>query len=194
MSHAGAGVRSRLTAEQRREAILGAAKRVFGQAGYHEATTRDIASAAGVSEALLYQHFPGKRQLFEELIREAAADLERRLIEAESSPHPGMAAFFDFVEAESELFRVFFRQALQADPAFRGLYLSTALRLVQRPPGEAPLSEAGAHAIAGMLSELALWWLDEASVGKQEIIERAERMARAVCSVEVEQFGAHASD
>jgi hypothetical protein len=45
-----------------------------------------------------------------------------------------------------------------------------------------------------MLSELALWWLDEASVGKQEIIERAERMARAVCSVEVEQFGAHASD
>jgi AcrR family transcriptional regulator len=186
MSHAGAGVRSRLTAEQRREAILGAAKRVFGQAGYHEATTRDIASAAGVSEALLYQHFPGKRQLFEELIREAAADLERRLIEAESSPHPWMAAFFDFVEAESELFRVFFRQALQADPAFRGLYLSTALRLV--------LSEAGAHAIAGMLSELALWWLDEASVGKQEIIERAERMARAVCSVEVEQFGAHASD
>ena len=41
MSHAGAGVRSRLTAEQRREAILAAAKRVFGQAGYHEATTRD---------------------------------------------------------------------------------------------------------------------------------------------------------
>jgi AcrR family transcriptional regulator len=193
MNQPTAGFRTRLTAEQRRRAILGAAKRVFGRAGYHEATTRDIAAAANVSEALLYQHFPGKRQLFEELIREAAADLERRLLEAQESPNPGMASFFDFVEAESELFRVFFRQALQADPAFRGLYLSTALRLVQRPAGEPPLSEAGAHALAGMLSELALWWLDEATVGKQEIIERAERMARAVCSVEVEQVGAHSS-
>jgi AcrR family transcriptional regulator len=193
MNQPTAGGRSRLTAEQRHRAILTAAKRVFGQAGYHEATTRDIAAAAAVSEALLYQHFPGKRQLFEELIREAATDLERRLVEAQEAPHPGMAAFFDFVEAESELFRVFFRQALQADPAFRGLYLSTALRLVQRPAGEPPLSEAGAHALAGMLSELALWWLDQATVGKQEIIERAERMARAVCSVEVEQVGAHTS-
>jgi AcrR family transcriptional regulator len=194
MSQTSTGARSRLTAEQRRGAILEAAKRVFGQAGYHEATTRDIASAAGISEALLYQHFAGKRKLFEELIGEAAADLERRLARAQASPHPGMAAFFDFVEAESELFRVFFRQALQADPAFRGLYLSTALRLVQRPSGESPLSEAGAHALAGMLSELALWWLEEATLPKQEIIERAERMARAVCSVEVEEVGTHASD
>src|SRR5436305_1114119 len=77
MSQASPGVRSRLSAERRREAILEAAKRVFGQAGYHEATTRDIAAAAGVSEALLYQHFPGKRQLFEAVMGEAAADLER---------------------------------------------------------------------------------------------------------------------
>jgi AcrR family transcriptional regulator len=194
MSDAPPAVRSRLTAHQRRLAILAAAKRVFGMSGYHDATTRDIAAAAGVSEALLYQHFPGKRQLFETLIREAAEDLERRLREAQGSSHPGMAAFFDFVEAESELFRVFFRQALQADPAFRGLYLSTAQRRVQRPPGESQLSAAGAHALAGMLSELALWWLEESAIGKQEMIERAERMARAVCNVEVEEFGAHASD
>src|SRR3984893_5155914 len=192
MHQAPPGVRSRLTAEQRRRTILGAAKRVFGQAGYQEATTRDIASAARVSGALRYPHHPGKRPLFEELIREAAAGLARRLSQAQGSPDPGMSAFFDFVEAESELFRVFFRQALQADPAFRELYLSTAMRLVQRPSGEAPLSEAGAHALAGMLSELALWWLDEATVGKQEIIQRAERMARAVCSVEVEEVGTSA--
>jgi hypothetical protein len=65
---------------------------------------------------------------------------------------------------------------------------------VQRPAAESQLSAAGAHALAGMLSELALWWLDEATVGKQEIIERAERMARAVCSVEVEQVGPHTPD
>jgi AcrR family transcriptional regulator len=50
-------------ARQRRRDILAAAKRVFGMSGYHDATTWDIAAAAGVSEALPYQHFPGKRQL-----------------------------------------------------------------------------------------------------------------------------------
>src|SRR5438105_7916638 len=124
MSHAGPGVRSRLTAEQRRQAILGAAKRVFGQAGYHEATTRDIAAAAGVSEALLYQHFPGKRQLFMELVLAAAAELERRLHAAslaEDRAAASVAAYFDFVEEESELYRVFFRQAMQADLAIQHL-------------------------------------------------------------------------
>jgi hypothetical protein len=45
-----------------------------------------------------------------------------------------------------------------------------------------------------MLSELALWWMDESTVGKQQMIERAQRMPRAVCNVEVEEVGAHASD
>src|SRR5438874_5865711 len=111
----------RLSANERREAILVAAKPVFGARGYHEATTREIAAAARVSEALLYQHFPGKRQLFEAVITRAAADLERRLAAAEASAEPmrqAMRAYFEFVAAESDLYRVFFREALQADPAF----------------------------------------------------------------------------
>jgi hypothetical protein len=101
-----------------------------------------------------------------------------------------MEAFFEFVEAESELFRVFFRQALQADPTFRRLYLASALRLVKMPEGELPVSEAAAHALTGMLTELALWWLEEAALSRAEIVERASRMAQAICSVE----GGHGSD
>src|SRR5438874_13652237 len=115
----------RLSANERREAILVAAKPVFGARGYHEATTRDIAAAAGVSEALLYQHFPGKRQLFEAVINRAAADLEARIAAAEQSPEPmpaALRAYFDFVAQESDLYRVFFREALQADLTFQRLY------------------------------------------------------------------------
>src|SRR5207302_5358578 len=95
--------RRRLPAEERRSGILAAAGRVFGEAGYHETTTRDIAAAAGVSEALLYHHFAGKRQLFEELIHSAAGKLESRLLDALEAQEPevaGVAAYFDFVEEE----------------------------------------------------------------------------------------------
>ena len=182
--------RPRLTAVQRREAILAAAKRVFGQAGYHQATTREIAAAAGVSEALLYQHFPGKRHLFEELVASAACELEGRLVAARSAqdaPAAGVAAYFDFVDEESELYRVFFRQAVVADPALQRLQADLQRRFVQlMQEGVAPLTGVGAHALAGMINELALWWLEERRLSKQAIVERASRLARAVCEMEVD--------
>jgi AcrR family transcriptional regulator len=52
---------------RRRERILRAAARVFGELGFRGATTRRIADAAGVHEVTLFRHFGSK----EELIREA---------------------------------------------------------------------------------------------------------------------------
>jgi AcrR family transcriptional regulator len=54
----------RLPAEQRRAAILAAVRRVFAERGFHGTTTRALAAAAGVSEALLFKHFPDKEALF----------------------------------------------------------------------------------------------------------------------------------
>jgi AcrR family transcriptional regulator len=55
---------SRLSAAERREAILAAVRRVFADKGFHGTTTRELAEAAGVSEALLFKHFPTKEALF----------------------------------------------------------------------------------------------------------------------------------
>lgn len=55
----------RLNAEERREAILDAALSVFSRKGFNGTTTKDIAREAGVSEALLYRHFPSKEDLHE---------------------------------------------------------------------------------------------------------------------------------
>ena len=41
-----------------------AALPLFARRGYAETTTKDLARAAGISEALLYRHFPSKRELF----------------------------------------------------------------------------------------------------------------------------------
>ncbi len=55
----------RLTAEERREAILVAAIPLFAERGYESVTTKEIAKAAEVSEALLYRHFEGKKGIFD---------------------------------------------------------------------------------------------------------------------------------
>lgn len=59
----------RRTAGQRREEILRTSLELFARDGLHGVTTRMIADAAGVSEALLYRHFRGKEALFQELQR-----------------------------------------------------------------------------------------------------------------------------
>src|SRR5271168_3957240 len=54
----------RLSSEERRDSILKAARVVFAENGFRGTTTRALAGAAGVSEALLFQHFPTKEALY----------------------------------------------------------------------------------------------------------------------------------
>lgn len=53
-----------MSAEARRQAIVEAVRDVFAEKGFDGTTTRELARAAGVSEALLYKHFPSKESLF----------------------------------------------------------------------------------------------------------------------------------
>jgi AcrR family transcriptional regulator len=55
---------SKLSGEERRAAIIKAVRRVFAEKGFHGTTTRELADAAGVSEALLFKHFPNKDALY----------------------------------------------------------------------------------------------------------------------------------
>ena len=54
----------RLSAVARTEAIVEAVQDVFAEKGFDGTTTRELAKAAGVSEALLYKHFPSKESLY----------------------------------------------------------------------------------------------------------------------------------
>lgn len=60
---------TRLSSKERRTSIIEAVLPLFAKKGFHGATTRELAEAAGVSEALLYRHFPSKEALYEEIQR-----------------------------------------------------------------------------------------------------------------------------
>lgn len=59
----------RLDSEERRQGIVDAALPLFARKGFAGTTTREIAAAAKVSEALLFKHFPSKAALYREIIR-----------------------------------------------------------------------------------------------------------------------------
>ena len=73
-----------MTSDLRRQLILGAAKRCFARHGYNGTTTKSVAAAAAISEALLFKHFPSKAALYAEILTEeceadpALADLLER--------------------------------------------------------------------------------------------------------------------
>ena len=73
------GQRARGTAATTRARILDAAAQVMGTIGLARATTKEIARAAGYSEATLYKHFVDKRELFLAVLAERMPGLIGRL-------------------------------------------------------------------------------------------------------------------
>ena len=63
--------RGRLSAEERRAALLETACHVFSKCSYHRATTAEIARGARVTEPILYRHFASKRELYLACLDEA---------------------------------------------------------------------------------------------------------------------------
>src|SRR5438309_10074180 len=59
----------RFTAAGRREQILSVATRSFARQGFQGTTTKQIAEHAGVTEALIFRHFPSKESLYWAVIR-----------------------------------------------------------------------------------------------------------------------------
>ena len=59
---------TRLDSDDRRKAIVNAAVPLFARDGFAGTTTRELAAAAGVSEALLFRHFPSKQSLYREIL------------------------------------------------------------------------------------------------------------------------------
>jgi AcrR family transcriptional regulator len=110
----------------RRKQLLAAAQDVFVAQGYHAAAMDDIAERAGVSKPVLYQHFPGKLELYLALLDTHCDDIVERVRTAMESTSDNrervrgaMQAYFDFVDHESEAFRLVFESDLRNDPAVR---------------------------------------------------------------------------
>ncbi len=171
---------TRLPRSARRRQLLTAAQEVFVAQGYHAAAMDDIADRAGVSKPVLYQHFPGKLELYLALLDEhAAAMVEAVRIALDSTTDnkqrvaATIAAYFRFVDEDGGAFRLVFESDLTNQPAVRELVEGTTLACADLisevirddaglPPEEARLLAVG---LVGMAQVTARFWLaDEGSI------------------------------
>jgi AcrR family transcriptional regulator len=117
---------ARLPREERRAQVLRAAREVFVAQGYHTAAMDDIAERAGVSKPVLYQHFPGKLDLYVALLDDGIAVLLETLSAAIAATtdnkqrvRGAISAYFAFVDDPDGAYRLVFESDLTNEPAVR---------------------------------------------------------------------------
>ncbi|GIL28052.1 TetR/AcrR family transcriptional regulator [Actinocatenispora comari] len=100
-----------------RQRILDAAEAVFVEYGYHDASIVKITETAGVAQGTFYIYFPGKHELFAELVDDLNRRVRRAMAQASdahrtrlAAERAGFAAYFGFVGEHPGLYRIM-RQA-----------------------------------------------------------------------------------
>jgi AcrR family transcriptional regulator len=186
-----ASAHKRLAPEQRRQLIVEAAGRLFGEHGYDGTRLDDIAAAAGVTKPVLYRHFSGKTALYVALLERHRADLgsfagaipasgtlEHRL-------HAVLDVWLDYVETHSYAWQMLFRDSgggpqvrafrldvhAQARATLVGLIRSLSVGPVPRRELE-PLAELMSMGMASLV----LWWIDDPAASRQAILDAMARV------------------
>jgi AcrR family transcriptional regulator len=167
----------RLPRRERRAQLLESALEVFVHNGYHAAAMDDIAERAGVSKPVLYQHFPGKLELYLALLDSSCDAVIENCRVALSSTHDNkqrvgaaMEAFCDYVGSETGAFRLVFESDLTNEPAVRAHVervtsecAAMIADVIHDDTGlPAPASRLLAVSLVGMSQVSARFWLSEA--------------------------------
>jgi AcrR family transcriptional regulator len=116
----------RLPRKARRAQLLESALEVFVAQGYHAAAMDDIAERAGVSKPVLYQHFPGKLELYLALLEQSVDTIIDAVRAALASTQDNkqrvlatMEVFYDYVASAHGAFRLVFESDLTNEPLVR---------------------------------------------------------------------------
>jgi AcrR family transcriptional regulator len=155
--------------------LLAAAQDVFVANGYHAAAMDEIAERAGVSKPVLYQHFPGKLELYLALLETHVDDIVARVrdaLESTTDNHQrvlaAVGAFYDFVDSEGQAFRMVFESDLRGEPAVQDAVeratTASVDAITETITSDAGLNQDHARLLAvglvGLSQVSARFWLD----------------------------------
>jgi AcrR family transcriptional regulator len=178
---------TRLPRLARRRQLLDAAMEVFVARGYHAAAMDEIAERAGVSKPVLYQHFPGKQDLYLALLDESVERLIEAVAQAIRSTtdnrqrvNATFAAYFGYVAEHSGTFKLVFESDFTSEPAVRAR-LEAANRVCadlisQVIKEDAGLADDEAYLLSigllGMAQVSARYWLAATDTIPREVAEQ----------------------
>jgi AcrR family transcriptional regulator len=192
--------RRRISAIQRREEILRAASEVFSVHGFHQTSIDSVAQAAGVSKALIYEHFSSKGELQETVLRQLTTDLFTQIaagVAAVATDHDtdgrarlraGIDSYFQFIEERRGAWHMLFRESIGRDASQVMLslepnFVSGIAAVLSEAPEAAPLLgtveggvrlRVGAQMLTGAMQWLGNWWVDQMElVPREQLVDWA---------------------
>lgn len=199
MSTDSAPVRRRLPAAERRGLLLAAALDAFAEGGYRETKLEDVAERAGVSKALIYEHFASKQELFQEILETYVAELHESVVTAataageggEARLIAGLEGFLTFVEGRRDAWRLLIRHRASDDVSetFERLYeeaarMIGALMAPEMPDSVLPegiefdrVLDAMARQLLGAVTGIANWWDENREVPRSKVLEMVMEFA-----------------
>lgn len=183
----------RMPREERRRQLLGAASEVFIERGYHAAGMDEISERAGVSKPVLYQHFSSKLDLYiavlDTYLERLIAGVRRALSATTDNRQrvaAGIAAYFDFVDHETQGFRLVFESDIRSEPAVQrrvedalSKCVDEFYNLILEDTGlDANRSRIIAVGLQGVSQQIARWWLDaDRPISKADAVDMTVRLA-----------------
>ncbi len=176
--------RVRMTAQERREQLVGVACSLFAERGFEATSIEEIAERAGVSKPVVYQHFGGKEGLYAVVVDREVRRLTESLASTFDAGNPRLVAeeaaeaFLCYIEDYEEGFRVLIRDAPigMTGGSFASVISDVASRAEQLLTSE--FSERGfdekaapmyALMLVGAVALVGEWWLEHRTLPREQV-------------------------
>lgn len=190
----------RMTAQERREQLVGVGRTLFAGKGFEAVTVEEIAAKAKVSKPVVYEHFGGKEGLYAVIVdREMSYLLDSvtralRSGDAEGDPRELLEraglALFDYIAEYPDGFRILLRDTPAKDSAaatggsFASVIVDVAAQVEALLADEfkahkvdRKLAPMYARMLVGMVAMTGEWWLDERKPKKDEVVAHMVNLA-----------------
>ncbi|MFB8009281.1 TetR/AcrR family transcriptional regulator [Nocardia sp. NPDC056000] len=172
----------RLKGPERRVLVLDAARNLFAANGYDAVSMRDIATAAGITRPVLYDHFPSKKDLVLDLLTtETEALLARITAEVAAAPEArlprALRAYFTFMLERPLATRLILSPTKDPDISEVVAHLSSlshrgilALLPPPNPRASPHTPDIAATILVSSVVAVANWWLTHPEVPVDELV------------------------
>jgi AcrR family transcriptional regulator len=181
-----------MTAAERREQLIGIARRAFAERGFDGVSVEEIAARAAVSKPVVYEHFGGKEGLYAVVVDREVQQLLGTMREALTATSQRMLleqatyALLDYVEGSSDGFRILVRDSPPGSGT--GTYVSIISDTVTRVEGilgdqfaargfDPKVAPLYAQMLVGMVSTTGQWWLDARTPDKDVVAAHLVNLA-----------------
>jgi AcrR family transcriptional regulator len=181
-----------MTGKERREQLLDIGRALFAERGFDATSIEEIASRAGVSKPVVYEHFGGKEGIYAVVVDREMQHLLDAITGALSAGHPralleqAALALLNYIEHDTDGFRILVRDSPVASSTgtFASL-ISDIASQVEHILGQefavrgydSKLAGLYSQALVGMVALAGQWWLDARKPKREEVAAHLVNLA-----------------